>query len=122
MWAIVGRVTLSPTGWLPDGAGDPPAASVVLRMWGPLDRLRAPTFAPIFEEVPPGRPVTVDLGRVTFIDSAGLRMLRDGILSIRRSGGRVGLRRPSPWVGKVLHIAEVDRLAKIDPPNCPRPA
>jgi anti-anti-sigma factor len=86
---------------------------VRLRFWGTLDHLRAAGASDTFRRVRAGQRVIVDLERVTFIDSAGLRMLADGIRWVGASGGNAVLEGPSPWLRKILHVVGVDRLAPV---------
>jgi anti-anti-sigma factor len=88
---------------------------VRLRFSGPLDRVRAAAAGDAFRSVGVSRRVIVDLERVTFVDSAGLRMLAEGIRSVGASGGSTVLEGPSPWLSKVLQIVGVDRLASVAP-------
>jgi anti-sigma B factor antagonist len=48
-----------------------------------------------------GRPVLVDLGECTFIDSTGIAV----VLLARRGGGRVAIHSPSEQVMRVLEVS-----------------
>jgi anti-anti-sigma factor len=57
------------------------------------------------------RPLVVDLGRVTFLDSSGVRALVDADRLARAGGGRLHLHAAAPCVEKVLELTGVwDRL------------
>ena len=56
----------------------------------------------------------LNMSRVDFIAAAGCRALDDGTLTFRRHGGRVLLIEPKPWVERILRLARVDRLDRIE--------
>jgi anti-anti-sigma factor len=56
----------------------------------------------------------LDMSRVEFIAAAGCRALDDGTLRFRRHGGQVLLIEPKPWVERILRLARVDRLERIE--------
>jgi anti-anti-sigma factor len=56
----------------------------------------------------------LDLRQVDFIGAAGCRALDDGTLTFRRRGGQVQLIEPKPWVERILRLARVDRLERIE--------
>ena len=56
----------------------------------------------------------LDMSRVEFIAAAGCRALDDGTLRFRRQGGQVLLFEPKPWVERILRLARVDRLERIE--------
>lgn len=56
----------------------------------------------------------LDVSRVDFIGAAGCRALDDGTFRFRRQGGRVLLVEPKPWVERILRVARVDQLERIE--------
>jgi anti-sigma B factor antagonist len=56
------------------------------------------------------RAVTVDLARLTFIDSSGLSVLVMAMKRFREAGGDLELRSPNP---ATQHIFEVTGLTKV---------
>jgi anti-sigma B factor antagonist len=59
------------------------------------------------------RKVIVDLERVPFLASMGIRTLLLGAKSVQRKGGRMVLLRPPPDVEKVLTTSAIDTLIPI---------
>jgi anti-anti-sigma factor len=81
----------------------PAARSGELTVTGELDLSTAPELeTAIMEHFRPGSRVTLDLGGVTFIDSAGVHCL---IAACKRSGHAIVLRNTTPLVRRVLEIA-----------------
>ncbi|HYF45431.1 MAG TPA: STAS domain-containing protein, partial [Acidimicrobiales bacterium] len=57
------------------------------------------------------RPLVVDLGRVTFLDSSGVHALIEADRRARAGGGRLHLHGAAPCVEKVLDLTGVgDRI------------
>jgi anti-anti-sigma factor len=56
----------------------------------------------------------LDVRRVEFLGAAGCRALDDGTFTFRRQGGRVLLVEPKPWVERILRVARVDQLERIE--------
>lgn len=56
----------------------------------------------------------LDLRQVEFIGAAGCRALDDGTFRFRRQGGRVLLIESKPWVERILRVARVDQLERIE--------
>lgn len=72
-------------------------------------------FRKVVEEVTAAQPkrVTVDLEKLTRVDSAGLSMLvllRD---RVGRTGGTVQLRRPPAQVARILDVVDFSQLFEI---------
>ena len=57
--------------------------------------------------------VLVDLAGTTFMDSAGLGALREGIAVVRDAGTRVLLAGERPSLHRLLHAAGVDRMVEM---------
>jgi anti-anti-sigma factor len=60
------------------------------------------------------RTLRLDVSQVEFIGAAGCRALDDGTFRFRRQGSRVLLIEPKPWVERILRIARVDQLERIE--------
>ena len=56
----------------------------------------------------------LDVSQVEFLGAAGCRALDDGTFRFRRQGGRVLLIEPKPWVERILRVARVDQLERIE--------
>src|ERR1700694_6353607 len=61
------------------------------------------------------KAVLVDMQKVSFIGSMGLRTLVTPAQAIRRRGGKVVLFRPNEMVEKVLKSSAIDTLIPIHP-------
>ena len=59
------------------------------------------------------KPAIVDLSRVDFIASLGLRMILEAARSLRRNGNPLILLRPTADVENVLHISAISTIAII---------
>ena len=60
-------------------------------------------------------PVVLDLGRVSFMDAAGIRVLVDAHHRAARMGTTLTVRRPSPAVVRVLTIAGLLDHLHVEP-------
>lgn len=56
----------------------------------------------------------LDMSRVEFLGAAGCHALDDGTFRFRRQGGKVLLTEPKPWVARILRLARVDRLERME--------
>jgi anti-sigma B factor antagonist len=92
--------------------------SLVLRVVGELDLATASVVRDAFESVPliGQRRVVLDLGALTFISAAGVRVALDAQKRLSRHGGRLVLRGPNPLVVRVLRAAGVEDVFEIDRP------
>lgn len=71
-------------------------------------------FRDLYQSLPPGRPVTVDLSAASYIDSAGLGMLvrlREHLGGDNRS---VTLRGANPTIRNILAVANFGQLFIIE--------
>ncbi len=57
--------------------------------------------------------ITVDLSDLVFIDSTGLSVLISGLKLLRRQGGDMALRSPSPSTRRVLEITGLTEVFAI---------
>ena len=62
---------------------------------------------------PPRNAVIVDLAKVDFVSSVGIRTLLLGAKALKSRGGRMVLLNPGANVTKVLSIAGVDRIIGV---------
>ncbi len=78
----------------------------MLRPTGDVDAYTAPELrARLHDATTSGAPVVVvDLREVTFIDSAGLGALVGAHRRMLEAGGRLGIVRPPPLVGRALEL------------------
>lgn len=85
---------------------DPQAGLSTIRLRGELDLSSAPALEGVLAEHVGVTSVTViDLEGLEFMDSTGLRILARAHQSVRGSGDRFLLGRPSPAVVRVLQVA-----------------
>ena len=67
----------------------------------------------LIDEVCPGI-LCLDLSGITFCDSSGLGLVMGRIRKMDAAGGRVIVSRPSASVSRILSLAGMDRLIKIE--------
>lgn len=82
-----------------------------------LDAAAVPRIRPVLEGVLAVRPevVVVDLSGCSFIDAAGISLLLDVHRRAWMFDGRLVLRSPTAIVRRVLEIARVTHILRIDP-------
>ena len=61
----------------------------------------------------PGSTVTIDMAKVTFIDSTGLGLLVSALKRARQSGGSVTIANAAPNVAKVFRITGLDQVLEV---------
>ena len=66
----------------------------------------------IFEERP--KKVVMDLSKISFMDSSGLGLIMGRYSLIKEFGGSLSLRAPSEAVMKILSLAGMERIIKIE--------
>jgi anti-sigma B factor antagonist len=82
---------------------------LVLTLGGELDIATAPVLQEHLDPVmPSGATVAIDLSRLRFIDSSGLRMLLQTEQQLRDSGGRLVLVRGSRTVHRLFELTCLD--------------
>ena len=85
----------------------------------PLDYLNAATCGEFGRQLataisaPGVVAVLVDLGAITFIDSAGLMALVSGLKQAKKIGRRFSLCSVSPGIRMILELSQLDRVFKI---------
>lgn len=82
---------------------------------GSLDALTAPELSAVLREQIAGGYINlvVDLAKVTFMSSAGLRSLLGGIKEARSKGGDLRIVSPSPNIDKLLRMSGFHTIAKV---------
>jgi anti-sigma B factor antagonist len=91
------------------------SGSTVLLLASDLDRTNVWELTAAIircEKVHPPR-VVVDLGRLVFIDVAGLRALADAARRARRCGFGFALANPSVPVARVLHLVGLENSLEV---------
>lgn len=75
-------------------------------------RVRSELDDLIFEVIP--ERVVLDLSEISFMDSSGLGLIMGRYALIKDLGGTLILRTPSAAVMKILSLAGMDRMIKIE--------
>ncbi|HYD51789.1 MAG TPA: STAS domain-containing protein [Gemmatimonadaceae bacterium] len=91
-----------------------PGQPVTLAVSGRFDFATSGEFRTAYAAQPAGTPFVVDLARTEYLDSSALGML---LLLRRHAGDRpesVRIVNASPDVRRILEIAKVERLCRID--------
>lgn len=73
----------------------------------------ADDFSARLTELPATGDLVIDLRRVDFMDSSGLRALIVEHNRREEAGGTFALRNPSPSVVRLLHVTGVDRVLVV---------
>lgn len=84
--------------------------TTVITVEGEMDVATAPILHEALERLKPGSSVIVDLSRLTFVDSSGLRLLMVHAQRMRRAAGALFVRCPSPPVHRVMELTRTDEL------------
>ena len=94
---------------------------VILAVAGEVDLVSAPQLlAALRDALASGRPVVVDLGAVTFLDSSGLNVLIEAHKRAEELTTVMALRSVPPRIQKLLHITRLDEVLVVereDPPG-----
>lgn len=85
-----------------ESVGDREDGAIELR--GELDAYSAPTADAALAELPSGRDGIVDMSAVTFVDSAGLRVLVHHSSRLRDGGGRLHLRGVNDGLRRLIDL------------------
>jgi anti-anti-sigma factor len=102
-------------------SGDDPAPDpVTVDLVGELDEHSARELTDPFTAHPEARRITLDASGVTFLDSAGLRVLASWHFTARSSGRMLVLRAPSDVVRRLLEITTFDAVFVIEEPSSKR--
>lgn len=57
--------------------------------------------------------LAIDLGNITFMDSSGIGLIIGRYKLLKECGGILEIRRPQPYIRRVLKLAGIDRIVKI---------
>lgn len=89
----------------------------VLRLIGALDLDAAPRLRAVLEEqIGTHQKIRLDLSRLTFIDSAGVRAIVDAHGGCARAGGELTATAAAPQVQRVLQrVLEITGLERVGP-------
>lgn len=96
--------------------------SFALEIAGEIDYVTSPQLREVLlvlVAASSAEEVVVDLSQVTFIDASGLRPLLEAQAVLRADGRRMRLRAVSPWVQRIIEIAEATDELRL-PPASPR--
>ena len=58
--------------------------------------------------------IVLDFGGVTFMDSSGIGLVMGRYKLLSQNGAELAVTNPSPQIYKVMHLAGLERLAKIE--------
>lgn len=88
-----------------------------VKLMGEIDhhnavRVRSDIDALIFEQRP--RKVVLDLSEISFMDSSGLGLIMGRYALVKDFGGTLSLRAPTVAVMKILSLAGMERMIKIE--------
>lgn len=89
----------------------------VLSLEGEIDLHVSPNLTAALNRMIDKKPkqLVVDLSRVTYIDSAGLAALIDGMQKIEAYGGKLALAGLQETVRSIFEIARLDQVFRIFP-------
>ena len=90
--------------------------TVYIRLFGEIDHHSAVGVrTEIDEKLRAERPGTVymDLSRVDFMDSSGLGLIMGRLATVNRYGGNFIVLDPSPAAKRMIRLAALDRVIKI---------
>lgn len=87
---------------------------VTLKLKGMLDTLNSGTLGKAVDKLPEdAKQVELDMAEVTYMSSAGLRVILQILELTRRRGGGLRVVRPSPFVREILTTVGFDSLIDI---------
>jgi anti-sigma B factor antagonist len=89
----------------------------VLPLEGEIDLHVSPTIAEALRAMTDKKParLTVDLSRVTYLDSSGLAVLIGAMQNVQKYGGKFALAGPNKDVLTIFEIAHLDQVFQIYP-------
>ena len=88
---------------------------MVVELEGELDGASAEALVAEALTWPPGAHVTLDVGGVTFVDSAGLRALVHAHAQAGRDGGSLRVHAPNPRLVRLLQLTDLLETLGIEP-------
>lgn len=89
--------------------------AVVVSLQGRLDTLSSPAAAETIAGVTRRHPraLVLDLGRLTYTSSSGLRVMLTALKEMQKGGGTLSIVGPQPHVMEVLSSTGFDRIIPI---------
>jgi anti-sigma B factor antagonist len=93
---------------------DERGGTTVLALRGELDLHSAGVLLAATTDTPPGSRLVLDLSRLVFVDSAGLRALMNLDLRGRAEGFELALAAPGPAVLRVLRLTGFEQRLPIE--------
>ena len=88
-------------------------ACIICRPVGTLDAYTAPRLREAMALMASAQSLVIDLSEVSFVDSAALTALINGIRRLREGGGRVAVSSPRHNVRRVLETIGFERVAPM---------
>ena len=85
----------------------------VLALSGELDAGTAPNLDAALSSVDAGEAIVVDVSRLGFIDSSGLRIIIAADRRHREAGGSLTLQAPSERVRRILEVTGLDEVLQV---------
>lgn len=92
-----------------------PRGRSVVEVTGELDMGTADELSAAVREAAASGHVLIDLSRLSFMDSSGLRTLLEATRAAREDGWRLELRRGSDVVQRIVTLAGAERLLPFEP-------
>lgn len=89
---------------------------------GALDLAAAPELTEVLRNAREARLVVLDLGRLTFLDSAGVHVVVDASIAARRQGRRLLLLEAPAPVQRMFALTGTSHLVEVFGPPSPDPA
>jgi anti-sigma B factor antagonist len=93
------------------------AEITIVSIAGPIDALTAPEMSTtLSSQIAAGQPYLVlDLGQVSFMSSAGLRVILGALKECRQAGGDLRLAAAQPGIAKILKMSGFTNILKAYP-------
>lgn len=82
---------------------------------GEIDAHTAPQFAAHFDPLPDDVVIRLDMSRVTFMDSSGVRALVDLVGRAGTAGSGIAVQAPSRSVAKIIEISGLTDVIELRP-------
>jgi anti-anti-sigma factor len=90
-------------------------STAVVSLAGEFDLSTVGHAERVFDALASTPLLVVDLSDVHFLDSTALHLLFDCVRRARNEGGEVVLAGPPPFVARVLKLAGISALARVEP-------
>ncbi|WP_159079617.1 MULTISPECIES: STAS domain-containing protein [unclassified Plantactinospora] len=98
--------------------GTATVSTIELAITGWLDHSAVPGVNTTFDAALDRKPerIVLDMAHCEYVDAAGIALLLDMHRQLRRTGGMLELRKPSARLSRLLEIARVDHVLRVDSP------